>query len=147
MSHEFNLSDYENTIRDVVDSGGEFLMYPKGVSMLPFIKEGRDSVMLVKQKGDLKKNDIPFYKRDDGHYVLHRVMKAENGVYTICGDNQTYLEKGITNDQIIAVVSYVNRKGKKVDSSSLLYKIYLFFWQSIFLRRVCFKILRILGKR
>ncbi|MGN1114398.1 MAG: S24/S26 family peptidase [Oscillospiraceae bacterium] len=141
------MSDYEKTIRDVIDSGGEFVMYPKGISMLPFIKEGRDSVALVKPKGDLKKNDIPFYKRDDGHYILHRVISAENGIYTMCGDNQVQLEKGITNSQIIAVVSYVNRKGKRIDRSSLLYKIYLFVWQSIFIRRACFKILRILGKR
>ncbi len=139
MPSQFKLSDYDETIRMVLESGGEFRMFPRGISMLPLIVQQRDSVVLIKPKGDLKKNDIAFYLRDDGHYVLHRVMKAENGKYSMCGDNQHWLEEGIENRHIIGVVSRINRKDKVITDDTLSYRIYLFVWQSFILRRVFFK--------
>lgn len=146
MSNQFKLSDYDETIRIVLESGGEFRMYPRGFSMLPLIRQGKDSVILVKPQGDLKKNDIPFYKRDNGTYVLHRVVKAENGNYTVCGDNQTWLETGVNNSHIIGVVSRIYRGDKVITENSPGYKIYLFVWQFFIVRRVFFK-LRKLGMK
>ena len=71
---EFSLADYDETIRIVLDSGGEFTVYPKGTSMLPLIRQGRDSVTLAKPSAPLKRGDIAFYLRDNGQYVLHRVV-------------------------------------------------------------------------
>lgn len=137
MHERFNLEEYDETIRMVLDSGGEFCMYPRGYSMLPLLRQGWDCVFLVKPQGHLKKNDIAFYLRDDGHYVLHRVMKYENGKYTMCGDNQTYLEKDIEDRHIIGVVSKFKRQDKLVTPESKPYKMYMFLWQSLFIRR-CF---------
>lgn len=38
---EFRLSDYDEIIREVLDSGGEFQLFPRGTSMLPLIREKR----------------------------------------------------------------------------------------------------------
>ena len=143
MRKTFNLSDYDDTIRLILESGGEFRMYPKGTSMLPLIVQERDSVTLIKPDGPLKRNDIAFYMRDSGQYVLHRVMSADNGEYTMCGDNQLQLEQGIKDKNIIGVVKSFNRKGRDVTSDSILYKWYLFLWQSFFIRRVFFKLRRL----
>lgn len=139
MPSQFKLSDYDETIRMVLDSGGEFRMFPRGTSMLPLIVQERDSVILIKPEGDLKKNDIAFYLRDDGHYVLHRVIKAQNGKYSMCGDNQHWLEEGIENRHIIGVVSKINRNNREITDDTLIYKIYLFVWQFFIVRRVFFK--------
>lgn len=143
MHNTFKLSDYDETIRLVLESGGEFRLYPRGVSMMPLIAEGRDSVVLVKPHGDLKKNDIAFYLRDNGKYVMHRVIKADNGVYTMCGDNQYTRETGVENRHIIGVVSRIYRNGKVITPKSFLYKVYLFFWQFFILRRVFWKLRRL----
>ena len=146
MKNRFSLSDFEDTIREVLESGGEFRMYPRGVSMLPLLVQDRDSVVLVKPKGDLKVNDIAFFVRDDGSYVLHRVLKAENGNYTLCGDHQIWLETGVENRHIIGVVSKIYRKDKLITPDQKLYKLYLFIWQSFFIRRAYFKLVRIFHK-
>ncbi|MBQ8171633.1 MAG: S24/S26 family peptidase [Oscillospiraceae bacterium] len=137
---QFALSEYDETIRAVLDSGGEFRIYPKGTSMLPLLRQGVDSVVLEKPKGALKCGDIAFYLRDGGGYVLHRVMRSESGKYTMCGDNQLRLEEGILDRHIIGVVTRFYRSDRCVELSSLRYRIFVFLWRSFFLRRVYFKL-------
>lgn len=139
MPNHFKLSDYDETIRMVLESGGEFRMFPRGISMLPLIVQERDSVILVKPKGNLKKNDIAFYLRDDGHYVLHRIIKAHDGKYSLCGDHQYWLEEGIENRHIIGVVSKIYRNNKEITNDTFSYKLYLLVWQSFIVRRIFFK--------
>jgi len=52
-NNAFSLYDMEPIIREVLDSGGEFELAPRGTSMLPLIKEGRDTVTLVSPMADL----------------------------------------------------------------------------------------------
>ena len=119
-AEEFRLSEYADTISAVLESGGEFRIYPKGTSMLPLLRAGTDSVVLEKPTGNLKRGDIAFYIRDNGAYVLHRVIKSEGDSYTLCGDNQLTLEKGITNRNIIGVVTRIYR-GEKLKLSYIPY--------------------------
>lgn len=147
MNIEISMADSEGLIREVISGGGEFTLFPKGTSMLPFIRQGRDSVILTNPPKDIRVGDIPLYKRDDGHYVLHRIIKKEKGgTYTLCGDNQTSLEKGIRRDQIIAVVCAVCRDKKRKSVRSFSVRLYSFFWRSFFIRRVYFKLRKIYAK-
>ena len=129
-SNEIYLGEAIDVIEEILASGGEFKMYPRGISMLPLIKQDSDSVVLVGAEGAvLEKHDIAFYRRDNGQFVLHRIMSCEeDGTYTMCGDNQTYLERGVRADQIIAKVSKLYKKEKLFRFDSLRYKIYLATW-------------------
>ena len=83
-----NLEELLPLIQEEIDSGGKVRFKPRGRSMLPFLKEGRDEVVLVKPPERLKKYEIPFYRRRDGGFVLHRVVGlASDGTYIMCGDN------------------------------------------------------------
>lgn len=159
-NEEFFLADAIDVIEEVLASGGEFCLYPKGTSMLPLIVQKRDSVILKRNaEVPAKKHDIAFYRRDNGQFVLHRVMKVcEDGTYTMCGDNQTALEKGIRAEQIIAFVSGICRKGKNIEMSGGAYSAYVAVWCfmplrhfALFFRRAKNKIVRIFkgifGKR
>lgn len=141
-TERFRLSEYDDTIRAVLDSGGEFTLFPRGTSMLPLIVQGRDSVSLVGAE-ELKPGDIAFYQRKNGDYILHRVIEINNGTYTMCGDNQLSPEYGIKPEQIIARVKYLTRKGKKITPDRLSYKLYLLLWKSFFIRRIYFRLRRI----
>lgn len=143
---KFKLSEYDETIRFVLENDGEFRLYPRGTSMLPLILQGRDSVVLVKPAGTLRKNDIAFYLRDDKSYVLHRIIKEKDGIYTLCGDNQTTLENGITDRHIIGVVSKIHRKDKLITKNCKGYRLYLFMWQFFVIRRVYFKLRNLRNK-
>ena len=135
MNNEFSLAEIEGVIREVVESGGEFELYPRGTSMMPLIKEGRDSVMLVAPPEEICIGEIAFYKRDCGKFVLHRVVGIKDGLYTMCGDNQTWLEEGIRRDQIIAVVCSMKLDGKRITTDDAKYQKWLKRWMNMPYRR------------
>ena len=143
---KFKLSEYDETIRFVLENGGEFRLYPRGTSMLPLLREGKDSVCLIKADDILKKNDIVFYLRDDGHYVLHRIVGVSENGFILCGDNQTTLEKFIKKEQIIGVVNRIFRGEKEVSLKGFKYRFYLLLWKSFFVRNVFFKLRRTFKK-
>ena len=116
-------------ILEKLESGGTVTFMPNGTSMQPMLRNGMDIVVLKKPEGKLKKYDLPFYRRNNGSFVLHRICGlAADGSYILCGDNQFKIEKGITDDQIFAVVTAFNRKGKSYTVNSLSYRIYVRFW-------------------
>ena len=114
-------------VRECIDAGQSVWFSPKGTSMLPMIRQGVDTVCISPIKGQLKKYDIPFYQRDNGQYVLHRIVRVED-TYTCVGDNQFELEKGLRHDQMIAVVTAFSRGEKRYSVSSLRYRLYCRFW-------------------
>ncbi|MBO7217522.1 MAG: S24/S26 family peptidase [Clostridia bacterium] len=101
---EFSMKEIFPLIEEGIKNGGKYRFYPKGVSMLPLLREGIDSVMLS-AVGEIKKYDMVLYRRDDGQFVLHRVVDVKDGKYNFCGDNQCYIEEGIRPDQIKAIVT------------------------------------------
>ena len=127
---EVYLSDAIGIIEEVLESGGEFLLAPKGRSMLPLIVQGKDRVVLKKYDNALpKKYDIVFYRRADGVFVLHRIVKiSKDGSFVMCGDNQRVLEYGITPEQIFGFVSAIHKGDRLLSLSSLRYRIYVHVW-------------------
>ena len=136
---EFFLADAIEVIEEILAGGGEFRMYPKGTSMLPLIVQGRDSVVLKRNFEDAaNKHDIAFYRRANGQFVLHRVMKIlDDGTYVMCGDNQTVLEYGIKKEQIIGYVFRLYKGESERSLTSLRHKLYLFFWCIMPYRKLC----------
>lgn len=146
-SEEIYLADAIEAIEEVLASGGEFRLFPRGTSMLPLIVQSRDSVVIRRDTEiPARKHDIAFYRRNDGHFVLHRVMDIRDGEYIMCGDNQTLLETGIKKEQIIAYVSEIHRKNKVIKKTNRAYRAYVFLWTLMPLRRVVLFVRRILGK-
>lgn len=144
---EFDLAEYAPIISEVIESGGEFRLFPRGTSMLPLIRQGVDSVILVKPDEKLKKREIIFYRRDNGQFVLHRILKvSKDGTYILCGDNQTVLEKQVRDDSVIASVSAVYRGEKRVDATAFSFRVYQFFWCVMPIRKIIFLARRILSK-
>ena len=96
--------------------------------MEPMLRENRDLVIIEVPSSRLQKYDVALYKRGE-QYVLHRVIDfCRDGSYVMCGDNQFAKEKGIRDDQIIAVMTGFYRKGKTYSANSFLYRVYVNFW-------------------
>ena len=100
---------------------------PRGISMLPMLRQGKDSVVLSPLPERLKKYDLPLYRRDNGQYVLHRIIEADN-TYTCIGDNQFVSECGLRHEQMIALVTEFYRGDKKHSIEEWQYKLYCRFW-------------------
>lgn len=122
-----NLEQVFPLIQERLAVGESVQFTPRGTSMRPTILGGRDQVVLSPLSEKLKKYDLPFYRRDDGHFVLHRIVKAGK-TYTCIGDNQFQYESGIRQDQMLALATGFYRKGKFYDTSGLGYKIYVRLW-------------------
>lgn len=123
-------------IKERLAAGQSVRFSPKGISMLPMLREGIDTVTLSAITDTVRKYDVLLYQRDDGKYVLHRVI-AVGETYTFIGDNQFNKERGIRKEQLISVVTSFTRNGKDISVHSFLYKLYCVFWCSTrFPRRV-----------
>ncbi len=99
--------------RELLETADALPLEITGSSMTPFLVPGRDSVLLTKPAAPLRPGDIVLYRRDDGAYVLHRIIRlARDGTLCLAGDAQTVLERGIRREQVFAVVRSATRKGK-----------------------------------
>lgn len=117
-------------IKEQLENGGTVKMPITGTSMLPLLIEGRDYVEIVKCDAP-KTGDIIFYRRDDGHFVLHRIIGKDEKGYILCGDNQVIKEYGICDNHIIGVVKSIKRKGKSFSVEKLSYRIYSCLWTTL----------------
>jgi len=122
-----------------IDKGLDFELPVKGTSMLPLFNQDNTTVFLTKEF-QYKKNDIVLYKRNDGHFVLHRIFKKKKDSYTMLGDHQVSIEEGILESQIICKVIKYKRNKKLYTLTSLRYKVYVLLWRSIFIRKIYFKV-------
>lgn len=147
MNEPIHLSDYDGLIREVLASGGEFRLYPHGTSMLPLLRQGRDSVALRRVDTPIRKNDILFYQRPDGSFVLHRVHAVTPNGLTLMGDNQTRPEYGVTPDRVIGRATRIFRDEKEVICDGFRYSLYLKLWQFTILRSLFLKLYHLSERR
>lgn len=113
------------SFEEELEKSGKLIYTTVGVSMMPLIKQDRDISIISKPEGRLKKFDVAMYKRPNGQYVLHRVVKVLEDGYVILGDNCISKEYNIKDSQILGVLTSLNRKGKEVDLNSFGYKLYV----------------------
>lgn len=147
MHEPIHLSDYEDLIREVLASGGEFRLYPHGISMLPLLRQGRDSVSLRRVDSPIRKGDILFYQRPDGSFVLHRVRAVTPNGLTMIGDNQTLPERGVSPDWVIGRVTRIFRDDKEVICDGLRYRLYRKLWQFTISRGLMLKLYHLSERR
>lgn len=129
-----------STFEEELKEKGILVYTNVGTSMRPLIRQGKD-VMIIssldKLGRNLKKMDVPLYKRDSGQYVLHRIIKIDKNGYVIRGDNTYSNEYGVTDHQIIGVLTGVIRNGKEISVNSFGYKVYSYFWlYTYYIRKV-----------
>lgn len=123
-----------------------------GVSMLPLLRQGRD-LFTVEKKGEArcKVGDVVLYRRPPSHYVLHRIIEVREKDYVILGDNCVAKEYGITDGDILGVMTGYVRNGKEHSVREAGYRIYSYIWihtatLRIAAKRVCLGIRRRLNR-
>ncbi len=129
----FYEKDMEKALLECFSVGGKFTFWPKGRSMRPTIREGKDSVELS-PFSKIEKNCIYLYKRPDGSFVLHRLTDVKEDFLLFAGDNQLKKEK-VKKEQIIACVSTLWR-GEKNKGEKGACKLFLFLNSFFFIRKI-----------
>ena len=125
MSEKISLNEMAPLIRETLEKNGEVTFISAGRSMLPVIRDRKDAVTLVKPKREIKPGDIVFYQRDNGQFILHRVMFVNSDKYVMRGDNQWDNEYNIRRDQIIGVLKCFERNGKTHNVTDRDYLMYV----------------------
>lgn len=99
-------------IEDVLNEKGVYVGPTVGVSMLPMLKNRRDTIVVKPKTERLKRLDVALYKRGEA-YILHRVLQAVDGGYIIRGDN-CYVDENVPESAVIGVLVEFFRKDKHV---------------------------------
>lgn len=133
--------EYVSVLRELTEQGKEVGLIISGSSMSPFLIHQRDYICFKKPDRKLKKGDMVFYQRDSGQFVMHRIWKIRPDGYYIVGDAQTETEGPVREEQIFALITKVQRKGKWLAPGDFWWEFFEHIWiHMIPIRRMIMKI-------
>ena len=111
-----------------LNQGQKIKIGPFGFSMYPLLVGNRDSLILKKIEGSLKRGDICLYRRDDGIYVTHTIHHIdESGVYFL-GESQQEIEGPLREEQVLAVAESFIRNGREFSCNGRIYRFFHEIW-------------------
>lgn len=123
-------------VRDMLRSGDHksVTFVVRGNSMNPFLACGRDKVVLVPpQKPVVGQVILAEFKPKI--YALHRIIKIDGNTITMRGDGNILSQKEIFDiSNIVGTAEAFIRKGKRVDTNGIKWRIYSATWH--FLRHI-----------
>lgn len=127
MSERISSADFVAIMEEAFARGQELTFTPTGTSMLPMLNGLDDTVTFSPKPERLKKYDVAFYRRQkQDQLVLHRMVGFDkSGGYIFSGDGQYYYEYGISDDDILALMTSFTHKGKKYSVTDFSYKLYI----------------------
>lgn len=100
----------KRTIEEVLLEKGIYIGPTVGVSMLPMLKNRRDTIVVKAKTERLNPLDVALYKRGSA-YILHRVLTVTDSGYIIRGDN-CYYDEIVPEEAVIGVLTEFFRKKK-----------------------------------
>ncbi len=125
-----------STYEEELERHGRFIFTNVGTSMLPLLRQHKDLFVIEKKRGErCHKYDVVLFKRAKGQYVLHRILKVREKDYVLCGDHQFCREYGVTEDQILGVLTKVIREGVTISVTDRKYQCYVHLWCDLFYAR------------
>ena len=117
----------------LLDQGKRVTIPVKGLSMLPFIRGGKDLVVLEKAGEVLEADDIVLFHvgpLEGGRYVMHRILSIDGDTVDIQGDGVLETHEHVHRNQVIAKAVEILRGGKRhVDPYSPGQRRLVHFWQ------------------
>ncbi len=115
--------EYFERVKQQLSENGQAFVRVTGISMQPLLRHLRDGVAIVPPE-KIHRGDIVLFDRKNGRYALHRVIRKGREGFTMAGDNQRFMEKDLPYDQIVGVVSGIQRKGKWIPCSNIWLRLY-----------------------
>lgn len=118
-------------IKESIESGKNVRLAVTGNSMFPLLRGDRDTVVLSKPL-NISKYDVVLYRRQNGQYILHRVISVKDDELVIAGDAETTKEYPVYKaDCIGKMVSFEHRE-RLFYTNDFLYIVYSRLWLCVF---------------
>jgi hypothetical protein len=97
------------------ERNASFRFSATGFSMFPFIRDG-DIITLSPLHGHyyLFGKVAAFYDQGAGNFIVHRVISIRHGSYIFKGDNVNHIDGLIPPENILGIVTKIERGGKNV---------------------------------
>ncbi|MCQ2162684.1 MAG: S24/S26 family peptidase [Bacteroidales bacterium] len=105
--------EFFSTVEELLAEGKSVSMKPKGNSMIPFIRSGRDTVVLSPLTREVQVGDIVLFVIA-GRHILHRVFSIDGDFLTIMGDGNIRGKEHCSRADVVAVVTEIIREGSTV---------------------------------
>lgn len=129
---QLKIKDFEDVMLKALDDGLEYLLPLNGTSMEPFLHTGDLAII---KRAPVKKLDVILYKRSDGAYIFHRVLKIKKNFYLVTGDNQRKLEI-VNKPQVLAVMYGFCHNKILTETTNKKYRFKAKLWSCLFIRRI-----------
>ena len=111
-------------VRQLLAGGCNVTILARGNSMFPFIRDGLDKVQLSAVRSPeeggcgFSTGDILLCEIESGLYVLHRLVRNENGILTLMGDgNLRGTEKCTAGNVVARAVAIIQGHASGTDCS------------------------------
>ena len=129
IEYEVAFEELMTLIEESFQQGLTATITVTGNSMVPLLHHKQDSVVLSAcDPQSLKRGDVPLYKRENGQYILHRIVKVNPDSFTLAGDAQSVLEYDLPKTNVRAVMTAFTRNGKTITCQHLGYRFYVMIW-------------------
>lgn len=130
---------------EFISEGHTVTIIARGNSMMPFIHDGRDSLIFSALESNVRVGDVVLAEIHKGVFVCHRIVGIKNGMVTLRGDgNVQGMETCMIEDVRAQLISVV-RNGKHYNlKTSRVWKLYSFCWTRLLpLRRYLLALYRL----
>ena len=127
-----DIDAYMPVLRALLAQGRSVSLTVTGESMSPFLRHGRDQVLLECVTAPPGRGDMVLFQRRGGQYIMHRILRRlPDGNYALIGDGQQQVEKPIAPQQIFAVVTQVCRKGAWIGPEAFWWRFFAGPWLTL----------------
>lgn len=132
FSISVNNAEFLPAVISFIEEGHTATISLRGVSMRPFLEDGRDKALLGKPS-DIKVGDAVLAEISPSRYVLHRVWKIKGENVTLLGDGNLTPEHCHLSDIRAKALGFYRKKRDNFDSvDSYKWKVYSFIWTRLF---------------
>lgn len=102
----------------------------KGNSMMPFLHDGTDSVVLSRRTPDKFVRGVIVLACDaSGRVLLHRIVRVEGSRLVLMGDGNCRGTEFVRKEDVAGVVTAVVRNGRTIDNNTPLWRMLAAMWR------------------
>lgn len=128
--------DFFQEVITQINNGKEVKILAKGDSMMPFIRNMCDIIVLSSLVDKPKIGDVVLAKTSMGNFVIHRIEMIEDDKIILRGDGNICEREMCNEHDIFADVIKVVRNGKTILKDSIKWKMMDMMPSNKFMRRV-----------
>lgn len=125
------MSKDSSPLEQQVRSGRPVVSFTVGDSMEPLLHNRSTRVIICRADRPLHAGELPLYRRPDGKFIMHRIIRSDEKNYYTRGDNRCGLET-VPHDWVLGVVTEIYRGKHHFSVDHPAYRAYVCVWNMMY---------------